>query len=271
MHRGSPKRGGLAPPWHRLKGAPCCRPTRSLLKTTDAGLHWSQVTTPLSGGSSAPNLRTICSPDGGTHMWAMGSYNWTSGVGGDNATLGIYTIDAGSNWQLLNMVGEAGGLWSHARLPTGQLACLAHRRLPRACKSLYPRCRCCVHRLCTLATRSPKTSTDLKFDHSAAWGGPPTSPSLSANMSWPIPRMRASTRRMMVGRPALAGLCRLAERRAGQAACRGCNRLSACLLLHVFSPHPCPSRSATPGQASPTPTRPSMAPAQRCSPEPFST
>lgn len=46
----------------------------SLAKTTDAGVTWSLLNTPISG-SGNPALKSICSPDGGTHIWAMGAWN----------------------------------------------------------------------------------------------------------------------------------------------------------------------------------------------------
>ena len=87
----------------RPAGCPPPPPARSLAKSTDGGLTWAQLPSPVSA-TGAPALRSLCSPDGGQTVWAMGSYNWTLSGGGDNRTVGIYTADGGASWQPLAMV-----------------------------------------------------------------------------------------------------------------------------------------------------------------------
>ncbi|KAI7843309.1 hypothetical protein COHA_003010 [Chlorella ohadii] len=50
-----------------------------LVKSADGGVTWALVSTPFSG-SNQPSLRSICSPDGGLNIWALGTYNCEMGV-----------------------------------------------------------------------------------------------------------------------------------------------------------------------------------------------
>lgn len=80
-----------------------------MIKTTNGGASWSLVSTPTSGSGVA--LRSVCSPDAGQTIWALGAYNWSTATKtGDNSSVGVYSSDHGASWTRLEMVGARAAL-----------------------------------------------------------------------------------------------------------------------------------------------------------------